>query len=872
MSLFCEMNEINNESDVEQKFILPLLTRPYPMGLGYANRHIYTKTYINSQIIEKGNKAKHYIPDYLVYLQGIPVLVIEAKTPNTSLNDAYREAQLYSQIVNSKFGHKKNPCNKIIATDGFTLWAGYFDCAEPEIIMKFDEFVIGGVAYERLLTFASYSSLNEQIQAIFVALKGDAKFIKPITELGTKLVQNEEIPSNSFGNTLSFDYQNVFTPDSVEDIINIVNNAYVTSKRRDRTTEPIYKTVKKDISFVYNNTTQLFSEEPQPIFDSIARSKKSLILLIGNRGSGKTTFIRYLNEKMLSAEMKAATVWLYIDMNNANISRNGVYDWLSEKIYSQLSHKFKEDFDSLEIIEKVLSEKLNQLDKWIGKIYDKNSDEYKKEKVQIIKETLNDSQKKMKAYTDYFLKKYNKTCVVVFDNCDKKDSKDQLLMFEVAQWLRDECPFLIIMPLRDSTYDSFRDQPPLDTVIKDLAFRIDPPDFLKVLQARLQYIYYLNKHKVTSTFNVSSSMHVKLKENEHLEYFKSILNSIRNDSYAKNMFYGLAGRNIRKGIEIFLEFCKSGHITASKFLEIRAEDGLYTLPSHILINALIRQNRKYYNDEISPIKNLFSSQFYDTPPDPYARLDILTALSYYRKQNNYIENFVKIDVLLQSLSAVGHNENVILRELHKLIQYDLVTYEAQTDNIEKDGHIRISVSGSQHLKLLSNITYLGACAEDVYYRNTEIATAISERMRYLSNKSDYKNITYENAKTLVDYLIEYQKIISVRNDEIVIPGICVDELMNLKTCLSSLESFKHMVTGGVSESIKEGDKVDFMITNIQSYGVFGIFENNLSGFIHVSNFDDSALEICEENDMIIAEVMEFSNKHKRYQLKFVDLM
>ncbi|MEX6220454.1 hypothetical protein AB6G21_07425 [Providencia hangzhouensis] len=64
-------------------------------------------------------------------------------------------------------------------------------------------------------------------------------------------------------------------------------------------------------------------------------------------------------------------------------------------------------------------------------------------------------------------------------------------MFEVAQWLQNEFRVLIMLPLRDETYDNHRNRPPLDTAIKDMVFKIEPPMFQEVLLSRVQLI--LNK-------------------------------------------------------------------------------------------------------------------------------------------------------------------------------------------------------------------------------------------------------------------------------------------------------------------------------------------------------------------------------------------
>ena len=101
-----QIEDIDNESDVEQKFILPFLTESPPFGLGYDASDFKTKSEIRSFEIEKGTSKKLYFPDYIIVLHGLPVLVIEAKHPNdTTLPEALREARLYATQLN-QYSHR----------------------------------------------------------------------------------------------------------------------------------------------------------------------------------------------------------------------------------------------------------------------------------------------------------------------------------------------------------------------------------------------------------------------------------------------------------------------------------------------------------------------------------------------------------------------------------------------------------------------------------------------------------------------------------------------------------------------------------------------------------------------------------------------
>ena len=87
-------------------------------------------------------------------------------------------------------------------------------------------------------------------------------------------------------------------------------------------------------------------------------------------------------------------------------------------------------------------------------------------------------------------------------------------------------------------------------------------------------------------------------------YMRCIISSIFQDNFFRRVITGLAGRNLRKGLEIFLDFCKSGHISEDLIFKIRQSEGDYKLPQHLISKILLKGNRRYYYDkEIKSLNN-----------------------------------------------------------------------------------------------------------------------------------------------------------------------------------------------------------------------------------------------------------------------------
>ena len=105
---FPDYEATTSESDVEQKFIYPLLT--HPSFLDIPPKAILTKRSMGTMsFVDKSTLPKNYVPDYVIFFSGFPVCVIEAKSPEDSAERAIAEARLYAQVLNSYFPSGTNP-------------------------------------------------------------------------------------------------------------------------------------------------------------------------------------------------------------------------------------------------------------------------------------------------------------------------------------------------------------------------------------------------------------------------------------------------------------------------------------------------------------------------------------------------------------------------------------------------------------------------------------------------------------------------------------------------------------------------------------------------------------------------------------------
>ena len=873
---YFEPQSLLSESDVEQKVIWPLLTKAEPIGLGYAKTDIQTKINLRKLEIDKGARSQLYYPDYLLSLQGIPQIIVEAKKPNEDLYEAYRQASLYASEINRFFESGINPCKYIIACDGLRLVAGTWDEAKYQFDIETANWVPSHKEFSHFLELFSQTNLNKVATETKNSIRRNIQFRKPLYMVGGNSIQSKQTV-NTFGETISISYQHLFNPLTDEEKTDIVQNAYVKVYKHESHLSPIQKIIKKKLHPSFQDTTEIDDNtNPKEISNKLKKAHKynnKLLLLVGSVGSGKSTFITYLKEVALSEGITKKLFWANLDLNNAPVSREEIYKWIKQNLIAQIRDSYSNiDFDSYEVISRLYANEILKFDKIAGPLLSKESERYKSELYDNLKRLQADTDITLNSLITEIINADNKELIIVLDNCDKRNLEEQLLMFEVANWLKDTIKSIVFLPLRDTTYDHFRNEKPLDTVIKDLTFRITPASLEKVIYARIKYAARLSKTNSARTYILKNSIKVTYPAVEELYYLKSVLASLFQNNFFKKLLIGLAGSDLRKGIEIFTDFIKSGHITEVDILKMKQTKGEYKLSNHIVSKVFLRGNRVYYNDESSKIKNLFYSDPSDSIPNPFTRLSILKWLhSNYRiKGPSGIPGFHSSEKIISYLNSLGHDKMRVEKEILSLIRQKLLNSETQDSKcIKPEELISITTSGIIHLDILWNLDYLSACSEDTWFEDVELASRIATNM---AGEGKLSHLSIQNvlahSEEFLNYLKSYfdkhfKAYYSFIND-----GYNLNP-MDFDRFNSMISNAKSRLGNDPEKEIEPGTIKKCKILNIKFYGIIVQLEQSkYIGFLKANNINDPDFENTYHLEQTIELAVEKYNPiHGKYDMK-----
>ena len=152
---FCNLSDLKNEASVESWFINPLIE-----SLGYSKEDIALKTSIQEFRVGKGSKSVLYKPDYILQIDGIPCMVVDAKAPSENIDDWEQQCSSYCLELNKLFDY--NPVSHFMLSNGIKTSVYKWDVKQPILTVGFSDFVKGNPTYKNLASTIGKASIKKQ--------------------------------------------------------------------------------------------------------------------------------------------------------------------------------------------------------------------------------------------------------------------------------------------------------------------------------------------------------------------------------------------------------------------------------------------------------------------------------------------------------------------------------------------------------------------------------------------------------------------------------------------------------------------------------------------------------------------------------------
>jgi hypothetical protein len=762
------LSDLRTESDVEQKLIYPFLV--HPSFLSLPAEWVRTKEYMEPTDIDKSaGKRYGYIPDYSVWLSGFPLLIVEAKPPEETIQKALREAQLYAGRINNRYPPDVNPISYVLACNGEQFALASWDSETEVLITKAEELRPGSsilAAYANILNKAEF---EKRAGALNIAFQ-TRRFHRAAQILPSSQV-HETLGINSFAQELLPVINEYFALEVDEEPDEIMDRGYVTSEERTEYGAVLEAYLKDRARVMSGGTFEPLNTGAKPTNSGITsqlrdyRSSRKITgrvqLIVGGVGSGKSLFMKRFFHQILPnvPDLSNKTLWAFINFNSEYRSPEEVRDAVLTGFIDSFSNLNGLSFKTHEELEQLFHAEMLDWDRGPIKLQKDNRDRYNHERYLHLTSLANDKEKFVTAISRSCTSEKQIGLIVVFDNVDKRSRDVQLAIFEAAQWFKDLTRALVIVNMRDTTYIAHRDEKPLDAFKNAVNFYIRAPRFSLMIRKRLELLL----EKVTADPKLGNQQHFTLESGAHVaydtdrltEFLMTIYTSIfdRRVAHIGGVIESLVAKDARSALAMFADIIASPHIPTSQ-IGSTAAGGRVGMREDSIIRALMRGRARIFNNKAKYVHNILSTVPKAMRPSNFLYADILELLIRRRKEKiDYsVEGYASARTIVNHMSQLGYDERDAFAALSQLAEWELVQPESLiVEKITMDDPIQVHSSGYIHMRwFLKKPEFIMAISADMNYSSYEIAEDMA-RIWGNSNEPSFR-LRLQTINRIADYL------------------------------------------------------------------------------------------------------------------------
>lgn len=557
------------EGDVETQVVLPLLTRGELLAVDL--ECVRSKEFLASFDIGKGTKTrKGYIPDYAIYILAIPIVAIEVKAPSVEATVAWEEASLYAHALNRRFKASVNPCNFVLATNGHRILAGKWDDQQPAIDCLVADIVVGSDILAKLQQLIGFEQLS-RYAAIASASMRFVNYKRPFNQGDGPAILLSKLEPNTFAADLSPILRRYFSSRDQNRDPEIYRKAYVSSNEvtsydknleslltdrlsRSRTRTEI-KTTKKRADGVSKALSELVANKSP---------SGELQLITGGVGTGKSLFARRYKEFLQPEALRDATHWSFLDFNFAPDDLGQAKEWVFDTFVKSLIEEGAPIDPTQEgDQERIFAHDLSERTSYYTRFERIEAGRGELERARDIESWRLDTERLARGISRHLQGDRGDVIIVVFDNVDRRGVENQLAAFQLALWFMDQMRCIVILQMRDVTFEAHKNDRPLDTYKTGQVFHISPPKFIDVVKRRLELSQLeLSQHAPeTIKYQTPSGLNISYPKTRAGEFLQQIyLELFSTPTNVSRILESLAGRNVRKALDMFMAIITSGHM------------------------------------------------------------------------------------------------------------------------------------------------------------------------------------------------------------------------------------------------------------------------------------------------------------------------
>lgn len=488
---------------------------------------------------------------------------------------------------------------------------------------------------------------------------------------------------------------------------------------------------------------------PQLTADVLAAAlSKRPILLVGDVGVGKTTFIRNLIKNEAKEELSRALV-LYLDYGTRPAVATDLKPYTSQEIIRQLRDQAKVDIYERQFVRGVYNQRLEDFSRGIySDLKEIDPPAYKVKEIEFLEKLIDQEDDHVRLSLEHIFKGQKRQIVLFLDNVDQRPPQFQEEVFLIAASVAAHWPVTVFVSLRPETFALSRARGAL-AAYQPRVFTIEPPRVDLVIKKRLEFaLSQLKNSGQLPGLPAGTTISSKSLDN----YLRMLIRAFDSQTDVIEFIDNMCAGNVREALNYVASFVGSGHVDSEKILSIMERSGSYLLPLHEFLRAVIHRDAEHYDPSDSPIPNIYDVAS-SSKSEHFA---MLILLDYVERAGQVGGNhgFVQRDLVLSFMQSAGFSVAQTLPQIRRAFDKGLLS---SPEGLKDEGsdRIRITSAGAySHKKLCVLFAYLDAVIVDTpivdpgHRAKVQAAYSIEERLARSILFLDYLDACWQDSPLL----------------------------------------------------------------------------------------------------------------------------
>ena len=492
------------------------------------------------------------------------------------------------------------------------------------------------------------------------------------------------------------------------------------------------------------------------------------IILIGTAGAGKTTFIKYFSEVLLSKKYKKNRPLVYLDFRLYTSQTIRDTRFIYDNIIKQLENDYPElNLTRFNILKTIYKSEIDKKKQGTWSYFVNNEEKINEATANLIDEIQKDPITHLVAITNYLLYKCNKRICVLFDNADQLNEADQKEVFLLGNGINRNLKSIAIISLREGYFYKWKNKPPFNAY-QSIVYHITAPPYREVLEKRINYV--MKKFDFQAIDLTAENKQVKFQRGSLEHLFKNLYDTLFNSKNSDVMEFleETSYPNTRQGLENFKSFLLSGHSKISEYMSFEYGVG-QGIPIWEFFKSVALDSNYYYETSKSKVVNVFYPSKNNT--NHFTKIRLLNYLFQKLKRSAKKIDFFPVDDITNEFLKAGYSVDIIEEELQELFDFKLISTSEYSEDIEEESQIEIdsmisitSVGVYYFKSLISRFHYLDLIVQDTPIYDEDWFSKICDEF---PDSDEYGNRDLEKRKRTVQEFLKYLSIQEIKDKKFI---------------------------------------------------------------------------------------------------------